>query len=425
VNRSFRRVDSLDDVVALLEQLERERDSLDYEIDGAVVKVDPLGLHEELGIVGGREPRWAIAFKFAPSLVTTRLLAIELNVGRTGSLNPYAVLEPVQVGGATVRLATLHNEEDIRRKDIRVGDRVLVKRAGEVIPQVVGPVVEEGETRGEPFRMPDHCPSCGTPVERPADEVMSYCPNGACPARRFWGLVHFVSGSAMDIRGLGERTVQQLLDVGLVEDPADLFSLTADGLLRLEGFKQKSADNVLAGIDASRERGLARVLFGLGVRHVGQSAAELLARAFGSIDRLMEASSDDFAAVHGIGRTTADALAAYLAEPRNREIVEKLRAAGVVLTEQQAAPAEGAMSGLCFVLTGTLPSMSRKEATGLIESAGGRVTGSVTKKTDFLVAGDEAGSKLDKARELGVRVLSEADLRVLAEARARNEQDNN
>jgi DNA ligase (NAD+) len=410
VNPHYRGVDDLDGVIAYVDGLEAERDSLDYEIDGAVVKVDPLALHAELGIVGGREPRWAVAYKFAPSLVTTRLLSIEINVGRTGSLNPYAVLEPVEIGGATVRLATLHNEEDIRRKDIRVGDRVLVKRAGEVIPQVVGPVVETGEQRGDPFRMPDDCPVCDTPVERPEAEVMSYCPNGACPARRFWAIVHFVGGDAMDIRGLGERTTQQLLDRGLVEDPGDLYNLTAEQLLQMEGFKQKSVDNLLAGLAASRGRGLARVLFGLGVRHVGQAAAELLARAFGSIDRLMAASADDFAAVHGIGRTTAEALAGYFAEPRNREIVEKLRRAGVSLVEEQAAPAEGPFSGLSFVLTGTLPSLSRKEATQLIEGAGGRITGSVTRKTDFVVAGAEPGSKLDKARELGVAVLSEAEL---------------
>jgi DNA ligase (NAD+) len=410
VNRRFRCVDTLDDVVTFVEHLEADRGTLDYEIDGAVVKVDPLALHGELGVVGGREPRWAIAYKFAPTLVATRLLSIEINVGRTGSLNPYAVLEPVEIGGATVRLATLHNEEDIRRKDIRVGDRVLVKRAGEVIPQVVAPVFEAGEERSPPFAMPEHCPVCGAAVERPASEVMIYCPNGACPARQFWGVVHFVSGDAMDIRGIGERTVQQLIENGLVADPADLYRLTAGQLTQLEGFKEKSARNLLDGIDASRQRGLARVLFGLGVRHVGQTAAGLLARAFGDVDRLMAASAEEYAAIHGIGGTTAEALAAYFAEPRNRQIVEKLRAAGVSLVEEQAAPSEGPLSGLSFVLTGTLPTLSRKAATELVESAGGRVSGNVTKKTDFVVAGEEPGSKLDRARELGIPVLSEEDL---------------
>jgi DNA ligase (NAD+) len=421
VNARYRPVSDLDEVVECVEQLEQDRTALDYEIDGAVVKVDPLWLHAELGIVGGREPRWAIAYKFAPSLVTTRLRSIEINVGRTGSLNPYAVLEPVEIGGATVRLATLHNEEDIRRKDIRVGDRVLVKRAGEVIPQVVGPIVEPGEARSEPFHMPDQCPVCGTPVERPDEEVMSYCPNGACPARLYWGLVHFVSRGALDIRGLGERTIQQLLDAELVRDPADLYYLTAEQLLGLEGFQRKSAENLLEGIEASRERGLTRVLFGLGVRHVGQAAAELLARAFGSIDRLMAASADEFAAVHGIGRTTAEALATYFAEPRNQQIIEKLRAAGVRLEEEQTTPVEGPLSGRCFVLTGTLPSLSRKEATELIERAGGRVMGNVTRKTDFVVAGAEPGSKLEKARELGIPVLSEEEL--LSRTNTRHQTD--
>jgi DNA ligase (NAD+) len=413
VNRLHARCEDLQAVERYVRELEAKRSELDYEIDGAVIKVDPLSLHAELGVVGGREPRWAVAYKFAPTLATTVLRAIEINVGRTGSLNPYAVLEPVEIGGATVRLATLHNEEDIRRKDIRVGDRVLVKRAGEVIPQVVGPVLEEGSPapRSEPFQMPDHCPACGTPVERPEDEVMTYCPNGACPARVFWGLVHFASRGAMDIRGLGERTSQQLLEAGLVTDVGDLFLLSVEQLLGLEGFQQKSAENLIDGIRESRTRGLARVLFGLGVRHVGEHAAQLLARAFGSIDRLMEAGRDEFAAVHGIGGTTAEALAAYLAEPRNREIIGKLKDAGVGLTEPEAAPPESAvLAGETWVITGTLPTLSRQEATALIESAGGRVTGTVTKKTDFLLAGEDAGSKLARARELGVAEVTEEEL---------------
>lgn len=410
VNPQHARCESLQEVEAYVRELEQKRGELDYEIDGAVVKVDPLSLHAELGVVGGREPRWAIAYKFAPTLATTVLRSIEVNVGRTGSLNPYAVLEPVEIGGATVRLATLHNEEDIRRKDIRPGDRVVVKRAGEVIPQVVGPVLDEGAARAEPFRMPDHCPACGTRVERPADEVMTYCPNGACPARVFWGLVHFVGRHAMDIRGLGERTTQQLIESGLVSDVADLYALRMEDLLGLEGFQAKSAENLLQGLEASTSRGLARVLFGLGIRHVGETAAQLIAWAFGSVDRLLEATAEEFGAVHGIGGKTAEALASYLAEPRNREIIEKLRAAGVELTEAEAPPAEGPFVGLTLVVTGTLPTLSRKQATELIERAGGRVTGSVTKSTDFLVVGEDAGSKLAKAKELGVAELTEAQL---------------
>jgi DNA ligase (NAD+) len=410
VNGLHRRCENLQGIEAYVRDLEQRRGELDYEIDGAVIKVDPLWLHPELGIVGGREPRWAIAYKFAPTLATTRLLAIEVNVGRTGSLNPYAVLEPVEIGGATVKLATLHNEEDIRRKDLRVGDRVVVKRAGEVIPQVVAPVLEEGASRAEPFRMPDHCPVCGTPVERPAEEVMTYCPNAACPARIYWGLVHFVSVGAMDIRGLGEQTSRQLLERGLVRDVGDLYFLTLPDLLQLDGLQQKSAENLLEGITASRGRGLARVLYALGVRHVGATAAQLLARAFGDIDRLMAASRAELAAVHGIGDTTAGALEAFLAEPSNRTVIEKLRTAGVDLTEPEADVGEGPFSGMTFVVTGTLPTLSRKEASSLIESAGGRITGSVTRSTDVLVVGEDAGSKLTKARELGITQWTEADL---------------
>lgn len=409
VNPLWRRCADLEGALARVREMEALRGSLDYEIDGAVVKVEPFALHAELGIVGGREPRWAIAYKFAPDLATTRLREIRLNVGRTGSLNPYAVLEPVEIGGTTVRLATLHNEEDIRRKDIRVGDRVLVKRAGEVIPQVVGPVTEEGEARGEPFRMPEHCPACGTPVECPPEEAMTYCPNGACPERIFWALVHFASRGAMDIRGLGERSCQQLLESGLVRDVADLYSLGLEGVLELEGFAELSAQNLLAGIDESRERGLARLLFGLGVRHVGATAAELLAHAFGSMERLQDATAAELASVHGIGSTTAEALASYLAEPRNRATIAKLAAAGVALIEEQARPAEGPLAGETVVLTGTL-SRPRSELTELLQQAGARVTGTVTGKTDFVVAGEDAGSKLARARELGIPVLGEADL---------------
>ncbi|MQA91916.1 MAG: NAD-dependent DNA ligase LigA [Gemmatimonas sp.] len=410
VNHRRSRCASLADVEEYVRTLEAERGELDYEIDGVVVKVDPLPLHSELGIVGGREPRWAIAYKFAPTLATTRLLSIEVNVGRTGSLNPYAVLEPVEIGGATVRLATLHNEGDIRRKDIRAGERVVVKRAGDVIPQVVGPITEEAGERPPGFQMPDRCPVCETPVERPANEVMIYCPNGACPARSFWGIVHFASRGATDIRGLGERTIQQLIDAEAVSDVADLYTLDVPTLLGLPGFQTKSAENLLAGIEGSKDRGLARTLYGLGVRHVGGTAAQLIAQEFGTIDRIISAPLEEIAAVHGIGETTAGALAAYFAEPRNLEIIEKLRRARVRLSEERARTPAGPLSGLTFVITGTLPTLSRKELTTVIEQAGGRVTGSVARSTDFLVVGKDAGSKLAKARELGVGELTEPEL---------------
>jgi DNA ligase (NAD+) len=283
-----------------------------------------------------------------------------------------------------------------------------------VIPQVVGPVLGEGEERAEPFAMPTACPVCGTPVETPEGEAMVFCPNSICPARIFGGIVHFASRGAMDIRGLGERTIAQLLERGLVEDVADLYRLTAEDLAPLEGFGERSAGKLISGIDESRGRGLGRVLFGLGVRHVGESAAVLLARAFGDIERLMAAPAEAYAAVHGIGATTGEALRAWFDRPRNVEIVRKLEAAGVVLTEASVAEATGAFSGLSFVVTGTLPTLSRGEASEFIERRGGRVTGGVTRKTDYLVVGEDAGSKLVRARELGVPELTEAALLELA-----------
>ena len=417
VNPERRVCRNLDEVVAYAEHVEKLRGTLDYAIDGLVVKVAPLRLWPELGIVGGREPRWAIAYKFAPDLATTKLLAIEINVGRTGSLNPYAVLEPVEIAGATVRLATLHNFEDIARKDLRVGDTVLVKRAGEVIPQVVGPVTDQRTGNETPFVPPDHCPVCGTPVERPADEVMLYCPNGSCPARIYWGIVHFASQGAMDIRGLGEQTVQLLLDRGLVRDVADLYDLRAEDLRELDGFADLSARNLVEAIQASRDRPLHRLLFALGVRHVGSVAAQQLARHFGSMDALLAATPEAIAEVHGIGQTTATALVAYLAEPRNRELIERLRAAGVNMVEPVEREESRPFSGLTFVVTGTLPTLSRKEVTAFIERRGGRVAGSVSRSTNYVVVGEDPGSKLDRARELGVPILNEAELMALAEAR--------
>jgi DNA ligase (NAD+) len=405
--------DGLDGVLEYVTDFEAKRGALDYEVDGVVVKVEPFRLHEELGVVGGRDPRWATAYKYAPDLAETTLNSIEINVGRTGALNPFAVLEPVEIGGVVVKLATLHNEEDIRRKDIRAGDRVIVKRAGEVIPQVVGPVLKEGAERGEPFAFPDRCPACRTPVERPEGEAMVYCPNSACPARVYWGVVHFASRSAMDIRGLGEERIRVFLDKGLLHDVADVYSLTEEQLLALEGFKEKSARNLLDGIDASKQQGLARALFGLGVRHVGEHAAELLARHFGTIEGILAASVDELVAVHGIGRTTAEALHQWAQHESNLEVVRKLKDGGVVLTEERGEAPTGEFTGYTFVITGTLPSFTREEATEFIESRGGRVTGSVTKKTSYVVVGEDAGSKAAKAQELGIPQISEAELRAL------------
>jgi DNA ligase (NAD+) len=414
VNPQRRHCADMQQVLGYVEEADPMRQTLDYGIDGVVVKVAPLWLWPELGVVGEREPRYAIAYKFPPDLATTKLLAIELNVGRTGSLNPYARLEPVEIGGAMVKLATLHNFEDIARKDLRAGDTVIVKRAGEVIPQVVGPVLEKRTGRELAFEPPARCPACGTAVERPADEVMVYCPNASCPDRIYWGLVHFVSQDAMDIRGLGERTAAQLMEAGLVSDFADLYHLRAEQLLTLEGFGEVSARNLVAAIEASRRLPLSRLLFALGIRHVGQHGAQVLARAFPSMDALLEADAEQFEAVHGIGGTTARALAAFLAEPRNRALIERLREAGLNMEEPVERAERTTLSGRTFVITGT-HAMSRKELTGIIERHGGRVTGSVSKSTDYLVAGEAPGSKLDRARELGVAVVDQEGLLRLLE----------
>ena len=416
VNPGHRVCASLEDVIAYTREAEGQRPDLDYEIDGVVVKVLELGLWDELGIVGEREPRWAVAYKFAPDLATTKLLDIRVNVGRTGALNPYAVLEPVEIGGAMVKLATLHNFEDIARKDLRIGDRVLVKRAGDVIPQVVAPLTEERRDQIR-YAPPDACPACGTPAEKPADEVMVYCPNTSCPGRIYWGVVHFVSQGAMDIRGLGERTVEQLLEREKVRDFADLYALTVEDLLALEGFAQLSARKLVQSIEDSKQRPLSRLLFALGIRHVGENAAKLIAREVGDLERLLDTPRDAIAAIHGIGDTTADAVAAFLGEPRNRALLDRLRAAGVNTTEPVERADRQPFAGLTFVVTGTLPTLGRKDAKRFIETRGGRVTGSVSGSTDYLVMGADPGSKADRARDLGVPTLSEEQLLRLAEER--------
>jgi DNA ligase (NAD+) len=415
VNPLRSKATSLTEVLEFARRIEQTRGDLDYAIDGIVVKVAEIRWWDELGTVGEREPRWAIAYKFAPDLATTVLKSIEINVGRTGSLNPYALLEPVEIGGAMVKMATLHNFDDIARKDLRAGDTVLVKRAGEVIPQVVSPLTEQRTGQEQPFEPPTHCPACGTAVERPADEVMIYCPNTACPARIYWSLVHFVSQGAMDIRGLGERTIAQLLDQGLVEDVADLYHLSKDDLLNLEGFADLSAQNLLKSLEASKQRSLARVLIALGIRHVGAHAAQVLARHFRRMDALIAASTsaENYSSIHGIGGTTAEALAAFMQEPRNRLVIERLAQAGVNMQEEVEELSDARFAGKSFVITGTLPTMSRKEASQFVESRGGRVSSSVSKSTDFVVVGDDPGSKFDKAKQLGVRILDEEGLRGL------------
>jgi len=406
-----KRLKTLAEVEKWAYELEHKiRSDLNFAIDGGVVKVDSLRLQEELGVVGGREPRWAIARKFAPDIAETRLLAIEVNVGRTGAMNPFAVLEPVEIGGVIVRLATLHNEDLIIAKDLRVGDWVQVKRAGEVIPQIIAPLPEKRTGNEKPWRMPKKCPVCGTPATREEDEAAIYCPNIACPGRQLEGLVHFTSRGAMDIRGLSYARIQQLVEEKLVRDPGDLYALTRDQLLELEGYAEKGADALIAAIEASKSQPLSRLLHALGIRHVGSIAAQLLAQHFGTLDALVAATADDILNVRGIGATIANGVVAYFSDPAGRRLVEKLRAAGVNFTEPRAVVAGGPLSGKTVVITGILPTLSRAKAAAGSLDRRGRVTGSVSKSTDFLVAGEEAGSKLDKAKTLGVEVIDEAEL---------------
>jgi DNA ligase (NAD+) len=408
VNPRIERVDSLDAVMAACHGIERDREALGYDIDGAVVKVDALAQQEALGTVG-RDPRWAVAYKFPPTTRTTRLLGIEINVGRTGALNPFAELEPVEVGGVIVRHATLHNEEDIQRKDIRVGDTVIVHRAGDVIPQVLGPL-KEARTGDEPvFHMPERCPACDGPVRKDPDEAKHFCTNPHCPSRDVEGIKHFVSRSALDIEGVGEKLIERLYELDLVRRPSDLYRLRVDDLLPLEGFQETSATNVVQAIAASRDRPFGNVLFGLGIPHVGLVTAQALARAFGSMERLLDAGADDIAEVEGVGPIIAEAVAAWCADPERRSEVEALTGAGVRLAlADDEQPVDGALSGMTIVVTGTLESMSRDEAKRRIEALGGKTTDSVSKKTSYVVAGASPGSKLAKAEKAGVPVLDEA-----------------
>ena len=398
-------------VHAEAERLQGKLKSLPFDADGVVVKVDRLALHEELGVVGDREPRWAIARKFAPEVAVTRLLDIQINVGRTGALNPFAVLQPVELGGVTVSSATLHNEDLIEAKDIRIGDWVEVIRAGEVIPQVVGPLRERRDGSERPFVMPARCPRCDTPVVRDADEAVRYCPNLACPGRVLEGIVHFASREAMDIRGLGYERVRQLLDEGLIRDVADLYELTAERLVQLERFAAQSAKQLVAAIDASRTRPLSVLLFGLGIRHVGKTVAQLLARRFGTMEALSRATLAEVEAVPGVGPTIAAAVVEFFGLDASQLLLTRLAVSGVAMTEPRAVSADGPLAGKAYVLTGTLPTLSRQQAADLIEQAGGRVTGSVSKKTDAVVAGADAGGKLEKARTLGIEVIDEDELK--------------
>ena len=398
-----------DEVIDYFREIEAMRLELDYEIDGIVLKVDDIAKQEELGAVS-RSPRWAIAFKFKPQQAVTRIRAITIQVGRTGALTPVAELEPVEVAGVTVSRATLHNEDEIRRKGVLIGDQVIVQRAGDVIPEVVRPLEERRDGTEIEFVFPEACPVCASPVVRPEGEVVARCPNHSCPAQVRESLRHFASRAAMDIEGLGTKIVNQLVDEELVRDPADLYSLTEEQLVGLERFAETSAANLVAAIAESRNRGYARLLFALGIRHVGEHLARVLARAFPTIDRLAEASADQLESVHEIGPQVAESVVQYFAEERNLRLMSRLREAGLRMeSERSESGASSALEGKIIVLTGSLEKLTRNRAKELIEALGARATSSVSAKTDFVVAGPGAGSKLEKAQELGIPVLSEDD----------------
>jgi DNA ligase (NAD+) len=409
VNTNFRWHESIDGVLGFCEAWEPKRESLDYEIDGVVVKVDDLEDQRVLGTVS-RDPRWAVAYKFPGQVATTRLRDIGINVGRTGSMNPYAVLEPVRLGGVTIKLATLHNQDDIRRKDIRVGDMVVVKRAGDVIPQVVGPVLEQRTGKEKTFHYPDKCPSCGNPVVHEEGEAMAYCVNRECPAQIFESLNHFVSRGAMDIRGLGPSTIYKLLELGFIRDAADLYSLTDEQLSELPGFKEKSIQNLQSAIDDSRKRPFENVLFALGIRHIGEGVAALLTENFHDIDGLMNANEEDIAGILGIGPRIAKSVHQYFKDAQNRDLVERLRKAGLKMEKEARAVKRGPLLGKTFIITGKLESMPRSAAEKWIEERGGAVLPSVSKKLDYLVVGADPGSKLAKAQKLGITQITEKKL---------------
>jgi len=408
VNPEIERRDTLEAVTDYHAVWVESRHDKNYLTDGVVVKIDDLGYQQQLGFVG-REPRWAIAYKFPPEQVVTQLLEIKINVGRTGSLNPYAVLEPVTVSGVVVSRASLHNEDYVSRKDIRVGDWVVVERAGEVIPQVVGPAVERRTGSEQAFEMPKICPMCHSPVVRVEGEAMHKCTNAACPAQASQLLKHFVSRSAMDIEGLGEKLVIALLQARLIQEAPDIYKLTVEQLKDMERMGPKSAENLVNAIEASKGRPLAAVTFALGILHVGSEKAELLVRSFGTMQRIADATADELETVPGIGPVVAAALHAYFDDPDNRSVVERLRDAGVTMESEPAVESSGLqpLAGKRLVVTGRLVQFTRSQIESRIRELGGQVSSSVSKKTDYVVTGEEAGSKLDDAQRLAVTILTE------------------
>jgi DNA ligase (NAD+) len=405
---------TLEDVRAYVADMEKRRHALEHEIDGAVIKVDRIADQNELGATS-KFPRWAIAYKFPAEEQTTKLNDIQVSVGRTGAVTPFAVLEPVRVGGVTISMATLHNADEVVRKGVLIGDTVVVRRAGEVIPEVVAPITSLRTGVERAFVMPARCPQCDTEIVRPDGEAVARCPNKLCPAQVLGRVVHFASRGAMDIEHLGGRTASELLERGLIDDPGDIFALDAAAIAQLPGFKDKSIANLLGAIAAAKSRTIDRLLYGFGIRHVGQSAARALADAFGSIDRVAAASAEEIAAAQGVGTVIATAVREFFDRPETRALVDKLRHAGVRL-EEPREKLTGPLTGKTFVITGTLAAMSREVAKERLEALGGKVTNSLSGATSYLVVGESPGSKLDKATKLGVATLDEAAFLALLES---------
>jgi DNA ligase (NAD+) len=412
-NPTARLCKNLDEALEFIAEWAEKKESLTYDMDGVVVKVNSFALQRELGQVS-RSPRWAIAYKYPALQVRTRVEAIEMQVGRTGAITPVAILAPVAVAGVIVSRATLHNEDEIRRKDVRVGDTVVIQRAGEVIPEVVEVVRSARNGSEAEFAMPTHCPSCGTEVVKPEGEAVTRCPNEDCPAKVQQRIEHFVSRGAMDIEGLGSKQVASLLQAGRVQDAADLYTLSKESLLPLERMGDKLATKILENIAASKTRPLHRLIHALGIRHVGEHTAEVLASHFGSLEKLRAASAEELAQVYEIGQTTAESIVAYFADPRNQHLLEKLAAAGVQPEARAAVPVSDALAGKTFVFTGAL-TLPREEAEAMVKQRGGRASSSVSKQTSYVVAGDNAGSKRAKAESLGVPILTEAEFFALIE----------
>jgi DNA ligase (NAD+) len=416
VNPLIERHRGIAPAIAYHHRLEHQRHGLAYETDGVVIKVDSLNLQERLG-TKTRSPRWALACKFAATQATTRVRDIVVNVGRTGAVTPMAVMDPVEVGGVTVSRATLHNEDEVARKDVRVGDTVLVQRAGDVIPEVVKVIREKRSPEAQPFSMPSRCPVCGTPLVRPEGEAVTRCPNPDCQGALRRSILHFAGKGAMDIEGLGEKIIDQLLEEGLIEKVSDLYRLTEGDLVPLERFAQKSAANLVAAIQASKEVPLARFINALGIRYVGEATAQLLAQHFGSLEELSQAEVEELLRVEGIGPQVARGIREYFQDPKNQELLRELRDLGVKPLPPEKPP-ETPLAGKTFVFTGGLEHFSREEAKALVAARGGRVSSSVSAKTDYVVAGADPGSKFARAKELGITILDEAGFRKLIQRSA-------